>query len=389
MRCKNCGSKATPGRYCSWCGMLQPPRVAKGLRVAVTLLSVLAVLLLSAVGYVLVEKPLEKKAAEENRTMLSAQWDKEEDHDTGSSVSVWESFGNAAKSDASTEAAAPAETTQRAAEAEGSGETEAVPETQSEPAQDTSAPAEETEQPLLNAAVQMLEPEELEQEIRAIRAEYNAIEEGKSAGALVKQMLYDGGYVWFHGSEPVRIVVSRGCAGMDFSRSYYFTDGRLRFAYYEAADAYRLYFKDDTLLRLRYCVDARKASEAVDYDQTGGEEYDAWAQFALDEAYGALNQAYAAAEMQSAYILPDSDSRFLTVEDLDGFSAQQCRLARNEIFARHGRRFDDAGLQAYFDTCAWYSGTVAPADFSESVFNAYEAANVALIREYEQAMGYR
>ena len=91
----------------------------------------------------------------------------------------------------------------------------------------------------------------------------------------------------------------------------------------------------------------------------------------------------------SEFIFPDSNSRYLTMSDLYGMSAEECKLARNELFARHGRMFNDAGLQAYFNSKSWYSGYIAPEDFNESVFNDYEIANRDLIVEYEKQMGYR
>ncbi|MFR9148557.1 MAG: YARHG domain-containing protein [Hungatella sp.] len=30
------------------------------------------------------------------------------------------------------------------------------------------------------------------------------------------------------------------------------------------------------------------------------------------------------------------------------------RFAKNEIYARHGRRFHDSELQGYFDQLSWY-----------------------------------
>lgn len=89
------------------------------------------------------------------------------------------------------------------------------------------------------------------------------------------------------------------------------------------------------------------------------------------------------------YILPESDSRFLTKDDLDGLTQEECRLARNELFARHGRIFQDESLRAYFESLEWYQGTVLPDDFDESVFNEYEFANRDLIVEYEKEQGYR
>ncbi len=96
-----------------------------------------------------------------------------------------------------------------------------------------------------------------------------------------------------------------------------------------------------------------------------------------------------AAEDTSEYILPESNSRYLTEADITGFDADTCRKARNEIFARHGRKFKDAGLQSYFDSKSWYTPTTDADSFSESVFNEYEKANKDLIAAYESKMGYR
>lgn len=94
-------------------------------------------------------------------------------------------------------------------------------------------------------------------------------------------------------------------------------------------------------------------------------------------------------EEVSQYILPNSDSEYLTHEDLAGLTKEECRLARNELYARHGRRFDDEGLQNYFDQKDWYTGYIDPADFSDSVLNDFEVANRDLIVQYEEEMGYR
>lgn len=91
----------------------------------------------------------------------------------------------------------------------------------------------------------------------------------------------------------------------------------------------------------------------------------------------------------SEYILKDSSTRFLTKEDLQGLSAEECRLARNEIYARNGRKFDDEGLQSYFNACSWYHGTIEPNDFQETMLSEIESTNKNLIVEYEKEMGYR
>lgn len=94
-------------------------------------------------------------------------------------------------------------------------------------------------------------------------------------------------------------------------------------------------------------------------------------------------------ELLQGYLLPESNKRLLTARDLEGFTAEQCRIARNEIYARHGRIFKDEALNAYFNSCDWYRPTVQPDAFQESVLNEYETANRDFIVEYERAKGYR
>ncbi len=83
------------------------------------------------------------------------------------------------------------------------------------------------------------------------------------------------------------------------------------------------------------------------------------------------------------YILPESDSRYYTEDELSSLTKDELRIARNEIYARHGRRFDSEDLQSYFDEKSWYQGTVDPSDFSMSVFNDYELANIRTIEDAE------
>ena len=85
------------------------------------------------------------------------------------------------------------------------------------------------------------------------------------------------------------------------------------------------------------------------------------------------------------YILSFSSSRKVKERDLRGLSKTKCRLARNEIYARHGRRFDDKSLQKHFDSCSWYNGTIDPEDFNESaLLNKIERRNASFILKYER-----
>ena len=88
------------------------------------------------------------------------------------------------------------------------------------------------------------------------------------------------------------------------------------------------------------------------------------------------------------FIIYDSDRRYVTAADLDRLTKDELRLARNEIYARRGRRFRDQQLQSYFDARSWYHGTIAPEAFRESMLNDYERANAYFIADYERLKGY-
>lgn len=84
------------------------------------------------------------------------------------------------------------------------------------------------------------------------------------------------------------------------------------------------------------------------------------------------------------YILADSGTRKLTNSDLAGLDADELELARNEIYARAGRRFNTDYIQDYFDDKWWYVGTIEPEDFTEDMLNDVEKYNVNFIRNYEK-----
>ncbi|MGE3872827.1 MAG: YARHG domain-containing protein [Parvibaculaceae bacterium] len=77
-------------------------------------------------------------------------------------------------------------------------------------------------------------------------------------------------------------------------------------------------------------------------------------------------------------IFPQSSEAALSEADLAGKDSATLRLARNEIFARHGRIFNDPALKAHFEKFGWYR----PATY-EPALNAIEKENVALIRQFE------
>lgn len=86
------------------------------------------------------------------------------------------------------------------------------------------------------------------------------------------------------------------------------------------------------------------------------------------------------------YILPDSDSYYYSESDLSYLSTYELYLARNEIYARHGRIFNNEDLQHYFGSKSWYTPRIAPEDFDDAtMLNDYEKSNRDTIRSLEQS----
>ena len=83
----------------------------------------------------------------------------------------------------------------------------------------------------------------------------------------------------------------------------------------------------------------------------------------------------------SEYILPESDTRYVEQDEIDQLTKNEVRLAINEIYARHGRIFENSELREYFESKDWYDGTIEPEDFDEDVLNQYEKANVKLLED--------
>lgn len=87
------------------------------------------------------------------------------------------------------------------------------------------------------------------------------------------------------------------------------------------------------------------------------------------------------------YLIDGSDSGYYDESYIYGFSKWDCRLARNEIYARHGKIFKDEALQVYFENCSWY--TPESEDVPDSMLNQWEIDNIKMIISYEEKMGYR
>ena len=86
----------------------------------------------------------------------------------------------------------------------------------------------------------------------------------------------------------------------------------------------------------------------------------------------------------SGFLLPQSLERPLNNNDLRGLSAKQLTLARNEIYAYHGRIFQDNELRNHFASKPWYRGN---ARYSDNFLTATQRANAEFIMKYQKQMG--
>ncbi len=96
-------------------------------------------------------------------------------------------------------------------------------------------------------------------------------------------------------------------------------------------------------------------------------------------------------ELTEDYIIADSNTKILTSSDISGLSAKELNYAKNEIYARHGRKFSSAELQKYFESKSWYEGKYEPSVFdskySASVLSDTEKKNTDFLREAEEKAG--
>ena len=101
---------------------------------------------------------------------------------------------------------------------------------------------------------------------------------------------------------------------------------------------------------------------------------------------GSYTGNYVYTPSTSDYIIWDSNIRYLTDAEVSAFSLQQLNYARNEIYARRGYIFQSQELRDYFGSKYWYYGTIPASQFTASVFNSYEQANIELLKKYEYAI---
>lgn len=86
-------------------------------------------------------------------------------------------------------------------------------------------------------------------------------------------------------------------------------------------------------------------------------------------------------EAEDAYVLPESNEKELSADELRDLGEDRLRIARNEIYARYGRSFQDEALAQYFQKKVWYCQSET---IDDTVLSETELANRDLILPAEQ-----
>ena len=92
------------------------------------------------------------------------------------------------------------------------------------------------------------------------------------------------------------------------------------------------------------------------------------------------------------YILPESNTRYYSEEEIEDLTDREVLFALNEIYARKGRIFTGEEFRRYFESKSWYKGTIPAEEFDANQnerFNEYEKANISLLVKVAQERGIR
>lgn len=233
---------------------------------------------------------------------------------------------------------------------------------------------------------------DVEECVGQIRERYNDIVSGMSSNAYEEIMMDNGITAYYDGNNLKSVIAVKGTIDIAYSRSYYYDGDELIFAYYEGQDAHRFYFENNQLIRWRYTYDISEQQNAQNHDLEETEEYNDWQQGVLKDALELKSNwedTLINGTIIQEYVLHDSNLRYLSKEELECLTEYELKIARNEIYARHGRIFADESLMNYFSQFDWYEPTIDPDEFEESMLNEYEIANRDLIVQYEKEQGYR
>ena len=144
-----------------------------------------------------------------------------------------------------------------------------------------------------------------------------------------------------------------------------------------------------SLLDLRILREEFYARHGKKFDAPGIRDYFNWRDWykpAMNQRLIKLNII----EQQNVDLLASHEAKIrewfstnlVTDDTLGALFAEDLRVLRNEIYARHGRIFKDKTLQKYFESQSWYK---ANPEFTDDQLNEIESQNLAKIKEAEDS----
>jgi len=193
--------------------------------------------------------------------------------------------------------------------------------------------------------------------------------------------------------ERTRMIdVSSGTNGISYSRIYCFHDGQLIFAFWFGDDQHRFYFKNEALFRWRHTP---ISGDFVTYDNRHDlADYLEWEHRVFNDINTlGIDTRRSDTYRERDFILDFSSERAITSSDLEGLSLEELRLARNEIYARHGYIFNVPVLIEWFNSKEWYRSItpkISREDFyaiKPSPLSNLEVENINKIVERENQLG--
>ncbi|MBV9215874.1 MAG: YARHG domain-containing protein [Acidobacteria bacterium] len=144
-----------------------------------------------------------------------------------------------------------------------------------------------------------------------------------------------------------------------------------------------------SLLELRILREEFYARHGKKFDAPGIRDYFNWRDWykpAKNQKAIKLNaieqQNVALLDSYEAKVRERLSTELVTDESLGALFAEDLRVLRNEIYARHGRVFKDPKLQKYFEAQAWYKAD--PTFTDDTKLNEIEVKNLAKLKEAEE-----
>lgn len=120
--------------------------------------------------------------------------------------------------------------------------------------------------------------------------------------------------------------------------------------------------------------DSTKSKDSKDAEKNKGEES------ALTEESSNLYNFNCG---DNEHVCSALSERYLSEEDFSKLNKREIQLLINEIYAKHGYKFNDGEWANYFSNKTWYVGVKS--DVKESDFNDFEKSNMEILKKVRKA----